>query len=80
MIRRVSVKPFAARLLDFNLIARSPELLATARTRLRRKRRRHGLAAGYRLMAWRAHRRGDPIGATTYAECSQVLRAKRDRN
>jgi hypothetical protein len=41
----------------------------------KRNRRRHGLAAGYRLMAWRSLREGDRVNAAMHAACSNAVRA-----
>jgi len=54
----------------------SPANLSTDLIKLpKHKRRQHGLAAGYRLMAWRSLREGDRVNAAMHAACSNAVRA-----
>jgi hypothetical protein len=59
-----------------NVIGRCSSDKSFKRGRKRRNRsdRRRGLAAGYRLMAWRSFRSGDLVGAEMHSRCSWVLR------
>lgn len=50
-----------------------PVARATRRSRRRRSNSLRRLAAGYRLMAWRACRRGDMVGSIMHAECARAL-------
>lgn len=50
-----------------------PIAASTSRWRRRRSNSMRRLAAGYRLMAWRACRQGDMVGSILHAECARAL-------
>lgn len=57
----------------------APDCPRVARRRRRSRGLRH-LAAGYRLMAWRALRDGDAAAAAMNAACSKALRDQARKN